>query len=139
MKIAGKTTANGGFLAVEIVLEPAETSPKLEGEIQEINQVSRKIRTFNRELTIENSIEIKDLHENIVDLSDVKVGSILKIKGKYVNGHGFVPKKIKIKQGREFNIEETQGFLESIDLQKQSLDINGITVFVNKKTIYQAG
>jgi hypothetical protein len=138
VKIAGKTVSGRGYLAVEIVLEPAETSPKLEGEVQAIDREHRSIRIFNRELVLQNGIVIKDLEESEVDFQSLEVGSVLKIKGKYVNGAGFVPNKIKMKAGQEFNIEEMQGILDHINFENRSFEVNGVTVLVNDKTVYQA-
>lgn len=138
VKIAGKTMPGCGFQAVEIVLEPSDGSPKLEGELQAIDPIKRRLHFFDRELPLTDGIAIEWEGDRPATLEELLPGVVVKVKGTYQEGGRFVPKKIKVKPGLEFNIEELQGAIEAVDRQHGQFEVNGVRIFVNEKTIFQA-
>ncbi|GEM_PF-5212839 len=132
VKVKGSLSDDGTFQAIEINLE-ADTKASvdeisIEGLIQSTNHEKRTLRLLNREVTLPDGIEVKDSQSNAIDLRDLKAGDTAKVKGKYWNGVGFMPEKIKKKENKGFDIDELQGVISKIDSEKKTFDLAGITI-----------
>ena len=81
-----------------------------------------------------DDVEIKDLQRNDADFNALKIGSMIKLKGRSENSTGLVPIQIKMRQTFGFNIEEIKGKIEAVDLDKNTFRVMGIEVIANEKT-----
>ncbi|MDQ7053602.1 MAG: hypothetical protein Q9P14_12150 [candidate division KSB1 bacterium] len=135
LKIAGKLLPDSGFLAVEIVVEPSPGNDKIEAELQHVDLRRKRIKVLNQELPLEPVVEIRDADSGQTDWKALKPGTLVKIKGRYEDGRGFVPEKMKLKETLEFNVEELQGRLLFVDRTNRQLVVNGIPIRANGKTI----
>lgn len=133
IKVSGKFRGPAGFLAVEISPEMPGEEAEMTGVLQNVN--GRSVRVFDCDFTVPGELEIKDLDGKTLSPADLPVGGMLKLKGKYEPGRGFEPKKLKLRETREFNIDEMQGVIAKIDPQKRTLEVNGITIWTNEKTV----
>ncbi len=137
LKISGIYRRNQGFLAVEIVLEPDEHSPKVEGQIEWIDASRRCLRILGQDICLDPDVEIRDNDHQPVRFEDLKPGDMVKIKGAYHDQQGFKPKSIKLKKTLEFNIEELQGKVKSIHEREKRVNINDVGILIQDFTIFQ--
>ena len=136
VKISGKyMDREAVFLAVELVLEPSDGEDKYEALLQEVQAEQRTIKILGQTLRIPERLKIQNLDEQEVGMDRLKKGTMVKIKGSYDPGAGFKPDKIKIKETKEFNIEELQGKVLRVDRATKQLVVNGVPVRVNQKSI----
>lgn len=138
VKICGKFRNAIGFLAVEITLETIGDEGEIECIIQEVDRRRKLLRVCDRDIFIPDGIEMKDEDGEAVNSMALKSGDMIKLKGVFATG-GFLPRKIKLRPAKEFNIEQVQGTIDRIDYDRQSLMINGINVLVTAKTVIEHG
>ena len=138
LKISGKFREGVGFLAVEILLEPAIEDDEIAAPLQGVDLQRQSVRLFNCDISLPAGMEIKDLKGNRVALNALTPGVMVKLKGAYDEAAGFVPQKIKIRETLEFNIEELQGAIDKIDRTRKRLQVNGIPVVVNANTVIES-
>jgi len=139
VKISGKFRHSAGFLAVEISLEPAIDEAEIECPIQQFDPRRKMLRLCDQEILLPDGLEIKDPEGNAAGLAALQPGSMVKLKGFYTAHGGFVAKKIKLRETMEFNFEQVQGAIESIDRERKILLVNGIKILVTPKTIVEHG
>jgi hypothetical protein len=133
VKVKGKPAEDGAFTALEISVKAPADQAEIEGLIQNLDHQKNTLRIFNREIALPGNIEVKTLQPG-AGLKGLKVGDVVKLKGKYSEAKGFVPEKIKLKETMGFNVEELQGDINKIDQEKKTLNVVGFTVVVNEKT-----
>jgi hypothetical protein len=138
LKISGKLRRGRLFLAVEISCEPPTDEARLEGPIQSVDLHNQSLRIFSQDIRLQEGTDINDLEQRRVDLSALKPGQMVKLKGAFSRSKGFVPKKIKMKETLDFNIEELQGVVDAIDCEKKTVEVNGVKILVTDKTIIQS-
>ena len=135
VKAKGKPGENGSFMALEIKVKTPDDQVAVEGLLQSIDQQNNTLCLLYRDFVLPDGIAVKHLQHNLIGLCGLKVGDMVKLKGRYTAVNGFVLEQIKMQETMGFNIEELQGNLNSIDLEKQTLDVLGFTVMVNKRTM----
>jgi len=136
VKIIGKFDPAMGFVAVEIMLEPELGDAEIMCAIGTVDLGRRRLAVFGREVPLLAIREIKDLDHRIVDVAELKPGQMVKLKGAYGERQGFIPKKIRMKETLEFNIEELRGVIDKIDPLSRHLWVNGFAVAATDKTIF---
>lgn len=134
LKISGKFCGDGRFLAVEISIEPGGEESEIEAPLQALDLRNGKLYLCNLEIRLAEDVELKDLEQNAISWNELKPGDLVKVKGRYSKPLGFVPAKVKLREMREFNIEQIQGVIDRIDPVSRTLEVNGISVWVNGKT-----
>jgi hypothetical protein len=92
------------------------------------------VRLFNHDFNLPGGVKVKDLQCNFVDISALKAGDLVKLKGKYSKSAGWAPEKINMKASMGFDIDELHGAIEKIDQERKTLEVAGFTVFVTEKT-----
>jgi len=138
VKICGKFRGAAGFVAVEITREPAGDDGEIECAIQEVDRRRKILRVCDQEIFIPDGIEMKDEDGEAVNSMALKAGDMIKLKGVFMNGD-FVPRKIKLRPAKEFNIEQLQGVIERLDDERQTFSVNGINVLATAKTVIEPG
>lgn len=138
VKICGKFRPPVGFIAVEIALEPVNDDGEIECMIQDVDRRRKTLHVCDQEIFIPDGIEMKDEDGEFVDSMALKSGDMIKLKGVFATG-GFVPRKIKLRPAKEFNIEQVQGVIAHLDYERQTMSINGINVLVTAKTVIEHG
>jgi len=133
VKVSGKPGEDGVFVARKICQEAPADDSEIEGLIRSIDHQKNILRLFNREFVLPDSIAVKDLQGNSIDLKDLKAGEVVKLKGTYSTLNGFVPEKIKMKESTGFDLAELQGDIDKIDQEQKTLDVVGFTVSFNEK------
>lgn len=138
VKICGKFRGAAGFIAVEITLEPFSSDGEIECLIQEVDRRRKVLRVCGREVFIPDGIEMKDEDGETVNSMALKAGDMIKLKGVFTAG-SFVPRKIKLRPAKEFNIEQLQGVVDRLDYERQTLAVNGVNVLVTARTVIEPG
>ena len=138
VKICGKFRHTAGFIAVEITLESVYDDGEIECIIQEVDRRRKTLHVCDQEVFIPDGIEMKDEDGELVNSMGLKSGDMIKLKGVFTAG-GFVPRKIKLRPAKEFNIEQVQGVIAQLDYERQTMSINGIHVLVTAKTVIEHG
>ncbi len=131
VKIKGNPGANGDFRALEVNVKPGDEPAVMEGKIQALNPENRTIRLMNRDIPLGDHVEIKNIHRQPIDFSELQVGDLIKLKGDYSETEGFIPKKAKLQIFKGFDIEELQGYIQRIDPETGTLDVLGFQVVVD--------
>ena len=135
LKIKGKLDGGGEFMALEISMKAPKDQAEIEGMVQDIDHQEKTLRILNREVALSNGIGIRDLQGHVLGLEGLKVGDMVKLKGKYSESQGFIPARIKMKETMaSFNIEELQGVINEVDQEKKTLNVVGFTVAISEKT-----
>jgi len=134
VKVKGKSNEAGSFVALEISVKAPADHAEIEGLLQGIDQQKNTLRIMNREITVPSTVTIKTLQLNNSGLSGLKIGDMVKLKGKYSAAGGFALEQIKVKETFGFNVEELQGAINQADREMKTLDVVGFTVLVNAKT-----
>ena len=137
LKVSGKFREGKGFLGVKITLELPNEEATLEGLVQNIDLQRRTLRLFDQDIALRNGVEVRDLELGSLGLGDLQVGQMVKVKGCYDDAKGFVPRKVKRGYTMEFNIEEIHGLINKLDVQKRTLEVNGITAVVASNAIIE--
>ncbi len=137
VKVSGKFREREGFLAVEISPEAPGAEAEFSCGVQSV--AGGCLRVLGFQITAPHDLEIKDLDGNRLALSDLKPGTMLKLKGVYDEARGFTLQKLKLRETLEFNIDELQGVIAKIDHEKETLLINGVLVWTNAKTVIDGG
>lgn len=139
VKITGKFREGAGFLAVEISLEPALKDSEIECPIQSVDRRRKVLRLCDQEILIADGLEIKDEEGASLNAVALEAGDMIKLKGGHTPATGFVPKKIKLRETREFYIEQVQGVIAKIDHERKIFWVNGIKILVSPKTVIEPG
>lgn len=134
VKVKGKPGNNGDFEALEVEIKPPDDSASLEGRIQNLDGQKKVLRLMNRDFVVANGCEIKSAQRQTINLSALHVGDIVKLKGSYTPDQGFKPVKVKVQEPKGFGIEELQGSIDNIDVEKRTLGILGFAVMATDKT-----
>jgi len=134
IKVKGKPGSNGSFAALEVSIKPADEDVALEGKIQGVDLQKNALRLMNRDFVLLDGIDIKDVQRQAITLKDLKVGEVVKLKGKFSIAEGLKPGKVKLQESKHFSIEELQGDIDKIDPANKTLDVLGFVVSVNEKT-----
>jgi hypothetical protein len=134
VKVKGTPGADGTFSALEIAIKESKDEAEVEGVIQELDPAARRLRVVNMDFELPADIVVKDLMKNEVGLDALAVGDLVKVKGGYHPGSGFVPVKVKRKESPGFAIEEVQGVIDSVDEQNHRFETVGLTVVVSDRT-----
>lgn len=135
VKISGKSGGSGEpFLAVEVVIEPDTGEDKLEGPIQEIDRRSQTITVLGQVLKVTEEVKLRTEDGDPVSWEKLAPGCMVKVKGRFAHG-AFNARKIRLKETKEFNIEELQGTIQRIDTKTQQILVNNIRVQINHKSI----
>ncbi len=136
VKISGKYMPEKAcFLAVEVVVEPADGEDKYEALLQEVQPDTRVVKLLGQTITLPNHLKIQDLNDSEVGIEHLKAGTMVKIKGHYRPDSGFKADKVKVKETLEFNIEELQGRVQRVDGENKQLYVNGVPIKINHKSI----
>lgn len=134
VKISGKYRDGAGFLAVEIALEPSTVDAEIECLLQSVDLKCRLLRLCNQSIPFPEDLDLKDVEGNQVGLAALKPGVMVKLKGKYA-ASGFVPKKMKLPETLEFNVEQVQGVIEKMNRAQKTFQVNGVTILVAANTV----
>lgn len=135
VSLTGKYFVGEGFLAVEI--SPGESEAEITCPIHTFDAQHRVLRVFDHAFTLSPQIEVKNLEGAPTGVAALQTGRMVKLKGKFEQARGFLPEKIKLRETREFNIEEMQGVITHIEREAQRFFINGIPVLINDRTILE--
>ncbi len=135
VSLTGKYLVGEGFLAVEI--SPGETEAEITCPIHAFDAQHRLLRVFDYAFTLSPQVEVKNLEGDPAGLAALQAGRMVKLKGRFEPAQGFLPEKIKLRDTREFNIEEMQGVITHIERDAQRIVINGIPVLINDRTILE--
>lgn len=138
VKITGQFREGAGFLAVEVTLESGDGDGEIESLIQGIDRRRKALRVCDLEIFIPDGIEMKAEDGEAADSMALQSGDMIKLKGVFSEA-GFAPRKIKSRPAREFNFEQLQGKITHLDRERQTMLVNGITVFVTAKTVIEHG
>ncbi len=133
VKVKGQA-AEGKFMALAIVVKSDEEDVSLEGKLQGVEAERNIIRVMHRDFTVSGNALIKNLARQDVGLKDLKVGDVIKVKGKFTPATGFVPVKIKVQEPKGFAIDELQGPINKIDRDTNLVEVVGIAIALNEKT-----
>lgn len=134
VKVKGQAGEDGKFKALGVIVKPEEDDVSLEGKLQGLDAARYAIRVMHREFNVERGALIKNLARQDVGLEQLKVGDMIKVKGRFSPAGGFVPVKIKVQQPKGFAIDELQGTINKIDREAQMIDVIGFAVALNEKT-----
>ncbi len=137
VKVSGKFREREGFLAVEISPETSRDEAEITCAVQGVTD--RCLRVCGCEIAVPDDLEIKDLDGNRLAPGDLKIGAMLKLKGLYEEGRGFMLTKLKLRDTLEFNIDEMQGVIAKLDREKKTLQLNGVPVWTNAMTVFDDG
>jgi len=138
VKICGKFRHAAGFVAVEITLEPVSDDGEIECVIQEVDRRRKTLHVCDQEILIPDGIEMKDEDGEVVNSMALQSGDMIKLKGIFT-ADGFVPRKIKLRPAKEFNVEQVQGVIDRLDYERRTMAVNGINVLVTAKTVIEPG
>jgi hypothetical protein len=133
--VTGKYLLGEGFLAVEI--SPGEAEAEITCLIHAFDAQRRFLRIFEHTLALAPQVEVKDLEGELQGFAALQAGRMIKLKGKFEPAQGFQPEKIKLRETREFNIEEMQGVITRVEREAQRVYLNGIPVLINDRTILE--
>jgi hypothetical protein len=134
LKVKGKPDESGKFAAMEISVKETVEDAAIEGRLQSIDHPKNKLRLFNHEISVPDGVEFKGLQDKSLGLKGLKVGEVVKLKGKYSATTGFNPDKIKIKEAMDYNVDELQGVVDEIDYAANTLEMVGFTVMATPRT-----
>ncbi len=135
--ITGKYLKGEGFLAVEI--SPGEAEAEITCPIHAFDAERRLLRIFEHTLALPPNVEVKGLNSDPNGVAALQAGLMIKLKGAFEPALGFVPEKVKLRETKEFNIEEVQGMITRIEREAQCIYVNGIKVLINDRTILEEG
>ena len=134
IKVKGTPGEGRTFHALEIAMKESKDQAEVEGVIQAVDPATRRLRVVNLDFELPGDAVVKDLMKAEIGVADLSVGDIVKVKGDYHPSTGFLPAKVKMKEGMGFSIEEIQGVIDSVDAQNHCFEIVGLTVVVTEKT-----
>ena len=135
VSITGKFLPGEGFLAVEI--SPGDTEAEIMCPIHTFDAQRNLLRVFDQTSALSPQVELKGLNGDLAGWAALQAGSMIKLKGKFEPAQGFLPEKIKLRETREFNIEEMQGVISRIELEARRIHVNGIPILINEQTILE--
>lgn len=135
VSITGKYLAGEGFLAVEI--SPGDTEAEIMCPIHTFDAQRGLLRVFDQTFALSPQVEIKSLDGDPAEQGVLQAGRMIKLKGKYEPEQGFLPEKIKLRETREFNIEEMQGVISRIEPEARRIYVNGIPILIDERTILE--
>ncbi len=135
VSLTGKYLRGEGFLAVEI--SPGEAEAEITAPIHAFDAERCLLRVFEHALPLPQHLEVKGLDGEPSGFAALHAGRMIKLKGAFEPARGFVPEKIKLRETREFNIEEMQGVITQIERDAQRIYINGVSVLINERTILE--
>ena len=138
VKVKGTPGDGGTFTSLEIAVKESKDQAEVEGLVQQVDPQSHKLRIANMDLSIPEDAVVKNEAKAEIGLGDLKPGDVVKVKGTYAPGPGFVPEKVKMKESMGFHIEELQGSIDAIDAGAHSFQMIGVTVLVTEKTSIEA-
>jgi tetratricopeptide (TPR) repeat protein len=136
VKVKGKLSESGAFVAQKISVKEPEEESAIEGLIRNIDFQRNILYLLNGEVALPEGIEIKGLQQDMISAKELKTGDRVKLKGKHSPRTGFTPEKIKLQENAAFQMEELQGDIDKIDREKKILEVIGFTVRVDEKTIF---
>lgn len=135
VSITGKYLPGEGFLAVEI--SPGEAEAEIMCPIHTFDAQRNLLRVFDQTYVLSPHVEVKGLDGDPTGWAALQAGRMIKLKGKFEPEQGFLPEKIKLRDTREFNIEEMQGVISRIEPETRRLHVNGIPILINERTILE--
>ena len=137
VKAKGKQGGNGTFTAFEISVRPQKEHSSMNGPIQEIDSSKKTLRVLNRDVSVDGEIEFMDEFGDDVEFERLQAGAVVKVKGTYLGAGKFKADSVKTKDSRGHKGEKVQGKIEKIDLDNQTLHIDGVQIVANGKTIIE--
>lgn len=138
VSITGKYLAGEGFRAVEISRQAADEGAEIACPVRAFDANTRRLRVFEQDFVLAPEVEVKSADETRNGALTLQAGTMIKLKGEFDERRGFIPRKIKIRETLEFNIEELQGVIAKIERGPRRFYLNGIPVFVTEDTIILA-
>ncbi len=127
LKIKGKFLPTGEFLALEVKHKPDKNLLEFEGLLQEVLDGGRAVRIFNRVISLPADLTIKSPQGQSLTPADLQPEDYVKIKFQERAGE-WVPFKIKLRERRDFIVEELQGPVQQVDVSAGEMVVEGIRV-----------
>ncbi len=134
VKVKGMSGSNGTFQAHEIKIKPSIEQAVMEGKLSGIDVAEKAIQLMNQTIRLKDGVEIRNTQRQSIQLQDLKVGDIVKLKGSYSADEGFVPVRVKMQDSSGFDLDELQGSIQNIDAANKTIQVNGFTVVINGDT-----
>lgn len=125
---------NGAFQAHEVKIRPAGDQSVMEGKIQSVDPEKRTISLMHVTVPLSADVVVKNAARQDIQLSTLKNGEIVKLKGEYQPGSGFKPAKVKLQEPKGVDYSELQGYINRLDRESRTIDVLGISVAVGNNT-----
>ncbi len=134
VKVKGHSDEQGHFNALEVKVKPGEVDAVMEGRLQAVEPEQNRIRLLNRDITLSPTTIVRSADRQDLELSQLKVGEIVKLKGTYSPETGFVVEKVKVQEPKGYYVEELQGYITSLDAEHDVLEVVGMAVKLSART-----
>ncbi|HEX9654714.1 MAG TPA: DUF5666 domain-containing protein [bacterium] len=137
VNVKGKLLEDGSFLALEISVRAYQNGVAMVGEIQKLDPETGTLRLLNQDFILPNDFAVRDAERYDIGFENLKIGSVVKLKGRYSPVEGFVPDSLKMKETFGFNVDKLIGQIDLIDGERRMLKMIGFPVLVNHKTMIE--
>ncbi len=134
LKISGKYRPGQGFLAVEVEYESG-SEWVLESLVQALDADGSRLRLCDRWWSVPWDCPLKDETGVAANLSEVRPGQLIKLKGNGVPDGSFKIAKVRLKETMEFNVEMLKGHVQEVIPQQGQLRLLGIPVVLDARTV----
>ncbi|RMG63382.1 MAG: hypothetical protein D6715_11285 [Calditrichaeota bacterium] len=134
VKVKGNVDEQGNFNALEVKVKPGDVDAVMEGRLQGVDVESNTIRLLGRDITLGPDTVIRSADRRDLDLADLKVGEIVKLKGTYSPESGFEVEKVKVQEPKGYYVEELQGYITAMDAESDVIEVVGMTVKLSTRT-----
>ena len=132
VKVKG-SPENGSFAAHEVKVKPVGENSVMEGKIQGVDAGADSIKMMNTDISLGDGVDFKNADRETINIADLQVGEIAKIKGTF-NESGFAISKVKLQEPKGVDLEELQGFIDSVDAEATTIRVVGMAVKVVDET-----
>lgn len=133
VKIKGMAE-NSDFIAHKVKIRRAGQHEVIEGKLQDICLQNRAVTVMNISLQLEAEVAVQGIAAQKTGLPSLRIGEIIKLKGRYCRQAGFKPEKLKLQEPEGIHYPELQGYITALDQNAKILEVVGVRVTLRENT-----
>jgi hypothetical protein len=134
VKVKGVLGPDGTFVAKKVTVKPCEELAIIAAPLQQVQDEGSVIRILDLNVTVPGNTEVVDTDLQPAGFEQLRAGQVVWLSGRYVPGEGFAPVRIKIRRGRDGELSEVQGRIETIDPIEGRFRVAGVTIITDART-----
>lgn len=136
VKVTGSFGA-AGFRALRVRCKPNSGKVVWEGSLEALKPAERTLCLFGRRVELPTGAVVKDLLRDTIQLEELAVGDMVRLKGCWDEQRGFLARSVKRKQVFGFAVEEIQGRVAALRPERSEIEVAGVRIQLLDSTVIE--